>query len=228
MYSQILRDYKDAITERVSYFNSLADEVLPNDPDGENLRRSFHSRTNPVKAVRKIVEHEERAERFLKAFGKMDPWLYNDLRQYGPRGRFVRKAPPAVTLTEKVCAALGDKAHALRFMLLIPEYARKITHVYSAVDVLMAHEQLLPEEYAELNVNSDDEYTMIRYLENLCGGTTIPEPNRRFISLPIVPWSLKMSNLIRFSQPFHGASKHPTSFALANRAMEPRNVRPFR
>nr|XP_020443627.1 uncharacterized protein LOC109952748 [Monopterus albus] len=203
MYSQILRGYKDDITERVGYFNCLADEVLPNDPDSENLRRSFHSRTNPVKALRKIVDYclqsEERAERFLKAFGKIDPWLYNDLRQYGPRGKFVRKAPPAVTLTENVCAALGDKAHALRFMLLIPEYARRITQVKSAVDVLVAHEQLLPEEYAELHVNSDDEYTMIRYLENLCGGTTIPEPNRQFISLVMSAFNMHVFGLLQMS-----------------------------
>lgn len=52
--------------------------------------------------------------------------------------------------------ALGDKVHDLWLMTMIPFYNQRITSIMPALDVLHVYDQLLPKEYAEFRVNSND------------------------------------------------------------------------
>lgn len=107
----------------------------------------------------------------------------------------VRKDPPVVKLTDKVRAALGDKIHHLWSMTMTPSYNRRITDIMSALDLLVFHSQLLPEERAEFQLNRNNGYAMIVQLEEMCRDTTIPEPNRKFISLVVSSFNMHVFDI---------------------------------
>lgn len=92
MNCQLLNSYKEDIAERHRGFRSISDPVLTKRPEGENLLGSFHSKSNTVTMMHKVIEHclktEERAERFLKVLCETHPCLYYDLQNHGPQGSF--------------------------------------------------------------------------------------------------------------------------------------------
>jgi hypothetical protein len=107
----------------------------------------------------------------------------------------VRKDPPVVKLTDKVRAALGDKIDHLWSMTMIPSYSQRITDIMSALDLLVFHSQLLPEERAEFQLNRGHDHAMIVQLEDMCWDTTIPEPNRKFISLVVSSFNMHVFDI---------------------------------
>ena len=92
MNCQLLKSYKDDVAERHGYIRPIVDGVLTNDPDDVNLLRYFHSKGNQVKMMHKLIEHclqtEELAARFLKVLRETNLYLYDDLKENKPRGKF--------------------------------------------------------------------------------------------------------------------------------------------
>lgn len=91
MYCQSLKRSKDDIAERHYDFTTISNKVLTKDPEGVDLLSSFHSKSNPVKMMHKVIEHclktEDRAERFLNVLLESNRCLYVDLVHRGPQGR---------------------------------------------------------------------------------------------------------------------------------------------
>lgn len=100
-----------------------------------------------------------------------------------------------MTLTDKVRMTLGDKVHDLWSMTMIPFYNQRITSIVPALDVLYVYDQLLPKEYAEFRVNSNDCKAMIVQLEEMCWDTTIPESSRNFISLVVSSFNMHVFDI---------------------------------
>lgn len=98
-------------------------------------------------------------------------------------------------LTDKVCTALGDKVHDIWSMIMIPACSRRITVIMSVLDVLVPHDQLLPEERAEFWLNRNNDNAMIKQLEDMIRDTTIPEPNRKFIALVVSSFNMHVFDI---------------------------------
>ena len=111
----------------------------------------------------------------------------------------VRAAPLAVEITNKAQAALGERVEDLQNMMTLPCYTMNITNIWPILDTLMAHGQLLPEEHEEFMINRDDRNVMIKHLEYLCSQTSIPEGNRRFISLVAASCNMHVFGILDMS-----------------------------
>lgn len=111
----------------------------------------------------------------------------------------VRAAPPAVEITHKAHAALGEKVEDLWNMMTLPRYTKNITNIWPLLDTLMAHGQLLPEEHEEFMINRDDRIVMIKHLEYLCKDTSIPAGNRRFMSLVAASCNMHVFGILDMS-----------------------------
>ncbi|XP_030296346.1 uncharacterized protein LOC115595708 [Sparus aurata] len=196
---QMLLGWKHDIAEKHHGIGRFLDHILTDSESDAELLDCYHAKENPVKLMYKVIdrclESEESAMKFLWVFFQMQTLLYLDLLKDGPRGKFVRRDPPVVELTEKVRSALGDKVEHLKNVTATPLYKNRILNVKCALDVLMTHNQLLPEEYAEFGVNKRSTTAMIRLLQKLCSDTAIPQANREFISLVVASFNLHVFDL---------------------------------
>ncbi|XP_030251728.1 uncharacterized protein LOC115568527 [Sparus aurata] len=200
---QMLQAWKQDIADRHSMMSSYVNHLRTGDSDND-LLRSYHCKINQVEMMPKLIdrylESEESAMKFLRVVFQVDRGMYLDLLESGPRGKFVRRKPPVVHLTEKVRSALGDKVAHLKNMMTTPIYENRIVEVKCALDLLMQYKQLLPEEYIEFELNEDDTAAMARLLQKLCGDTSIPQANREFISLVVASFNLHAFDLPKMSK----------------------------
>ena len=94
---RMLNLYKDDIAERHVCSRQLLEMVLANDCDEDNLLASYGSKTNSVRMMYKLIEHSlktnERANTFLTVARQLNGYLFKDLEETGPRGKFGEKKP---------------------------------------------------------------------------------------------------------------------------------------
>ena len=94
MYVQQLEMYKHDIAEKHELFRRIVDGVLydDDDPDGQELLMSCHSKVNPVHMLHKVIDHclqsEKRAQKFLEVLQETNPNLYTNLTTCGPQGKY--------------------------------------------------------------------------------------------------------------------------------------------
>ncbi|XP_030251729.1 uncharacterized protein LOC115577821 [Sparus aurata] len=196
---QMLLGWKHDIAEKHHGIGRFLDLILTNSESDAELLDCYHAKENPVKLMYKVIdrclESEESAMKFLRVLFQKQKFLYLDLLKNGPSGKFVRRDPPVVELTEKVRSALGDKVAHLKNMTTTPLYKNRIVNVNCALDVLMRYNQLLPEEYAEFGLKEHNNTAMTRLLQKLCSDTTIPQANRDFISLVVASFNMQAFDL---------------------------------
>lgn len=112
-YVRQLEMYRHDIAERYYCVMRLVDELLTDDPEGQELLMSCHSKANAVKILYKVIDYclqsEVRAERFFKVFQETNPHLHADLLECGPRG----KSGTLSTLTQPMHTTQPDTGHHL-------------------------------------------------------------------------------------------------------------------
>lgn len=76
----------------------------------------------------------------------------------------------------------------MRGALRNPETRKKMTELWSAVDVLIQHNLLSPEEYNDVKIalHTGDTVGAFRYMMLLCDDKSVPENCRRFMAVVIV------------------------------------------
>ncbi|KAK2814408.1 hypothetical protein Q5P01_000536 [Channa striata] len=108
--------------------------------------------TNPVRYMRRMVAlclaTEDYARSFLVILKTVNPCLFEDLVERGPRERWSEKSSPRMHLTAKVKSATeqGVEEDVLHQCILNPENHGRIasSSIMSALDVLIRHDLILP------------------------------------------------------------------------------------
>ena len=108
----------------------------------------------------------------------------------------VRAEPPAVEISHKARAELGERIQDLENAIVSPRYTNNIANIFPALDVLMSYGQLLREEYEEFIINHDDCHAMRRQLQDMYRDTNIPQTNRSFISLVVASCNMHVFKII--------------------------------
>ncbi|KAK2811727.1 hypothetical protein Q5P01_000160 [Channa striata] len=195
-----LEKCKHDIAERHTFVEGLLDYwegmMLPEAP------RYEHGSTNPVRYMHEMVAlclaTEDYARSFLVILKTVNPCLFEDLVERGPQGKMVRKEPPPrMHLTAKVKSVLreqGVEEEVLHQCILNPENHGRIasSSIMSALDVLIQHDLILPEETYEVTrpMGKGNPDEACRFLRSLCESPGVGDETRRFVGLVVASYNM--------------------------------------
>ncbi|CAI5677931.1 unnamed protein product [Oreochromis niloticus] len=159
---------------------------LPDTPDMMDI-------PNHVHCLQALVEYslqdEVRAKVLLSLVGNIDPYLYQDLAERGPRGKTERKLTQ-LKLTDAAERMIGSTLPSFQRAVREGSFLDKIMTVDDAVDLMVQEQLILPDEQYMLYHIYKSTAGKVRAIRYLFGCPTVPDETKASISLILAVYNL--------------------------------------
>lgn len=213
-----LKSWQHDIAERCVYLTESIFErytrELPDTPDMTDIPNYVH-RLQAL--VEYCMEDEVRAKVLLSLVGHIDPYLYQDLVERGPRGKTgtvllfrrnyhrvrqtlfcsythvyisAERKLTQLKLTDAAERMIGSTLPSFQRAVREGSFLDKITTVDDAVDIMVEERLILPEEQYMLYHIYKTTAGKVRALRYLFGCPTVPDDTKASISLILAVYNL--------------------------------------